>query len=186
MKRLFDMVSSLVGLMIMSPVLLVFMFFVWIQDFRFPFYVTPCVDRYGKNFGMVKLRSMIADADKSGVNSTVAGDMHITGVGHLIRWYKLYEFTQLWNVLMGQMSLVGPRPALYNQDDLIKLRTSKGIDKIIPGITGWAQVNGRDELPIPIKVEFDEYYLKNKSLFFDFKILLKTFIKVLKSEGVSH
>ena len=110
MKRLFDMVSSLIGLMIMSPVLLVFMFFVWIHDFRSPFYIAPRVGRYGKIFGMVKLRSMIADADKSGVNSTAVGNVRITRVGHLIRRYKLDEFSQLWNVLIGQMNLVGPRP----------------------------------------------------------------------------
>ncbi len=93
---------------------------------------------------------------------------------------------QLYSILKGDISFVGPRPALYNQDDLIKLRTEKGIHKIIPGITGWAQVNGRDELPIPIKVEFDEYYLKNKSFWFDLKILVLTVVKVLRREGVSH
>jgi len=92
----------------------------------------------------------------------------------------------LYSIVKGDISFVGPRPALYNQADLIELRTNKGIDQIIPGITGWAQVNGRDELPIPIKVEFDEYYLKNRSLFFDFKILLKTFVKVIRREGVRH
>ncbi len=93
---------------------------------------------------------------------------------------------QLYSVLKGDISFVGPRPALYNQDDLIELRTKKGIHKLIPGITGWAQVNGRDELPIPVKVEFDEYYLKNRSFLFDVKILWMTFVKVVRGDGVSH
>jgi len=93
---------------------------------------------------------------------------------------------QLYSILKGDISFVGPRPALYNQDDLVELRTKKGVHKLIPGITGWAQVNGRDELPIPVKVEFDEYYLKNTSLIFDFKILWMTVVKVVRREGVTH
>ena len=93
---------------------------------------------------------------------------------------------QLYSILKGDISFVGPRPALYNQGDLVGLRTGKGIHKLIPGITGWAQVNGRDELSIPVKVEFDEYYLKNRSFAFDFKILWMTFVKVVKREGVTH
>ena len=96
------------------------------------------------------------------------------------------ELPQLWSVMKGYMSLVGPRPALYNQDDLIALRAEKGIRKIIPGITGWAQVNGRDDLPIPIKVGYDEYYLKNRSFLFDIKILFLTLFTTVKSEGVQH
>ncbi len=96
------------------------------------------------------------------------------------------ELPQLWSVLKGDMSFVGPRPALFNQDDLIALRTELGVHQLIPGITGWAQINGRDDIPIPKKVEFDEYYLKNQSFLFDMKILWMTFLKVIKCEGVSH
>jgi O-antigen biosynthesis protein WbqP len=113
-------------------------------------------------------------------------DKYLTPIGSFIRRFSLDELPQLWSVLKGDMSLVGPRPALYNQENLVALRTGKGIQKLIPGITGWAQVNGRDELPIPVKVEFDEYYLKNRSFLFDLKILWLTFYKVIKTEGVNH
>jgi len=113
-------------------------------------------------------------------------DKYLTPVGSIMRRFSLDEFPQLWSVLKGDMSFVGPRPALYNQDDLIELRTKKGVHKLVPGITGWAQVNGRDELPIPVKVEYDEFYLKNRSFWFDMKILWLTFIKVIKREGVKH
>jgi len=93
---------------------------------------------------------------------------------------------QLWSVLKGDMSFVGPRPALFNQDDLIKLRTEKEISKLQPGITGWAQINGRDDIQIPVKVEYDEYYMKHQSFFFDLRILWKTIFKVIKKEGVIH
>jgi len=106
--------------------------------------------------------------------------------GSFLRKFSLDELLQLYSVLKGDISFVGPRPALFNQDDLVELRTGKGIHKLIPGITGWAQVNGRDELPIPVKVEYDEYYLKNRSFLFDIKILWMTFIKVVKREGVSY
>jgi O-antigen biosynthesis protein WbqP len=113
-------------------------------------------------------------------------DDHLTPIGSFLRKFSLDELPQLWSVLLGDMSFVGPRPALYNQDDLIALRTEKSIHMLKPGITGWAQVNGRDELPITIKVELDSYYLKNKSFLLDLKILIMTILKVIKKEGVSH
>jgi O-antigen biosynthesis protein WbqP len=113
-------------------------------------------------------------------------DKYLTPVGPFLRKFSLDEFPQLWSVLKGDMSFVGPRPALYNQDDLVELRTRKGIHKLVPGITGWAQVNGRDNLMIPIKVDYDEYYLKHRSFLFDLKILWMTFLKVVKCEGVKH
>jgi O-antigen biosynthesis protein WbqP len=113
-------------------------------------------------------------------------DTRATKLGKFFRNSRIDESPQLINVLKGDMSFVGPRPALYNQDDLIELRTKKGIHTIVPGITGWAQVNGRDDLPIPVKVEYDEYYLKNKSFLMDLKILWMTFTKVVKAEGVKH
>ena len=106
--------------------------------------------------------------------------------GKFLRKFSFDELPQLFNIFKGEMSFVGPRPALFNQHDLIELRTSKNIHKLIPGVTGWAQINGRDELPIPLKVEFDEYYLKNKSLLLDARIILITALKVIKKEGVSH
>ncbi len=110
----------------------------------------------------------------------------LTPVGKFLRKTSLDELPQLFNILKGDMHFVGPRPALYNQGDLIELRTSRGIHKLAPGLTGWAQINGRDELPIPVKVEFDEYYLKHRSFLLDLKIIWKTFLKAIKAEGVNH
>ena len=106
--------------------------------------------------------------------------------GEFLRKYSLDELPQLFNVLKGEMSFVGPRPALFNQDDLVELRTKKGIHKLLPGVTGWAQVNGRDDLPIPAKVSFDERYLNHRSFAFDLYIILLTIMKVIKREGVRH
>ena len=113
-------------------------------------------------------------------------DQYLTPIGGFLRKTSLDELSQLWSILKGEISLVGPRPALFNQDDLIGLRTKKGVHQLTPGLTGWAQINGRDDLPIPIKVEFDEYYLRHRSFLFDLKILFMTFLKVIKSEGVKH
>jgi len=146
-------------------------------------------DRIGINnsiFKMPKFRTMCIDTPAIATHLMKNPDKYLTSIGFFLRKFSLDELPQLYSILKGDVSFVGPRPALYNQDDLVKLRTEKGIHKIIPGITGWAQVNGRDELPIPVKVEFDEYYLKNRSFLFDFKILFKTFVKVLRREGVSH
>ncbi len=111
---------------------------------------------------------------------------YVTPIGKLLRKTSLDELPQLFSILRGDMSFVGPRPALFNQHDLIALRTDKGIHKIPPGLTGWAQINGRDELPIPVKVEHDYYYLMHRSFLFDLKILWMTFFKVALSEGVQH
>ena len=111
---------------------------------------------------------------------------YLTPIGSFLRKTSLDELPQLWCILKGDMSLVGPRPALFNQDDLVKLRTLKGIHQLTPGLTGWAQINGRDELPILIKVKFDEEYLQKKSFLFDLKILWLTVLKVILSEGISH
>jgi O-antigen biosynthesis protein WbqP len=113
-------------------------------------------------------------------------DAYLTPIGSFLRKMSLDELPQLWRVLKGDMSFVGPRPALFNQDDLVALRTAKGVQRLIPGITGWAQINGRDDLPIPVKVEFDVHYLENRSLMFDMKILFLTLLKVLRREGVTH
>ncbi len=111
---------------------------------------------------------------------------YLTPVGKFLRRTSLDELPQLINIIRGEMSVVGPRPALYNQYDLIELRTKAGVDILIPGFTGWAQINGRDELSIPVKVEFDEYYLKHQNILLDFKIIYRTVSKVAKGEGVKH
>jgi len=146
-------------------------------------------DRVGNNnviFKMPKFRSMRIDTPAVATHLMKNPDAYLTQIGSFLRKFSLDELPQLWSILKGDISFVGPRPALYNQDDLVGLRTGKGIHKLIPGITGWAQVNGRDELPIPVKVEFDEYYLKNKSFALDFKILWMTVVKVVRREGVMH
>jgi O-antigen biosynthesis protein WbqP len=146
-------------------------------------------DRVGKNnviFRMPKFRTMRTDTPVLATHLLSDPDHYLTPVGRFLRKSSLDELPQFWSVLAGNMSFVGPRPALYNQDDLIRLRTEKNIHHLVPGITGWAQINGRDELPIPVKVSYDEEYLRRQSFLFDMKILWMTFLKVIKREGVSH
>jgi len=137
-------------------------------------------------FRMPKFRTMRIDTPAVATHLLKNPDEYLTPVGSFLRKFSLDELPQLWSILKGDMSFVGPRPALFNQDDLIRLRTLKGVHEIVPGITGWAQVNGRDDLPIPKKVEYDSYYLDKKSFFFDMKILYMTILKVIKAEGVRH
>jgi O-antigen biosynthesis protein WbqP len=146
-------------------------------------------DRIGVNnkiFKMPKFRTMSLDTPPVATHLLENPEKYLTPIGPFLRKLSLDELPQLWSVFKGDMSFVGPRPALFNQYDLIELRTRKGIHALTPGITGWAQVNGRDDLPIPLKVEYDEYYLKNKSLMLDLKILFMTIRKVLHREGVTH
>jgi O-antigen biosynthesis protein WbqP len=146
-------------------------------------------DRVGKNneiFKMPKFRSMMIDTPAVATHLLDNPDVYLSPIGGFLRRFSLDELPQLLSVLKGDMSFVGPRPALYNQDDLIALRTEKGVDKLLPGITGWAQVNGRDELSIPDQVALDVEYLNRQSFWFDMKILWMTFLKVLKRNGVSH
>ncbi len=137
-------------------------------------------------FGMPKFRSMKVDTPVVATHLLEDSKSVLTPIGDFLRKSSLDELPQLWCILKGEMSFVGPRPALFNQDDLIALRTEKGIEKVLPGLTGWAQVNGRDELPIPQKVELDEEYVQRQSFGFDIYILWLTFIKVIKRDGVSH
>ena len=146
-------------------------------------------NRVGKDnaiFRMPKFRTMRIDTPAVATHLLNDPDRYLTPVGKFLRKSSLDELPQLWSVLKGDMSFVGPRPALFNQDDLIALRTVKGVHRLIPGITGWAQINGRDDLPIPVKVKFDVHYLENRSLIFDIKILFLTLLKVLRREGVTH
>ena len=135
---------------------------------------------------MPKFRTMRTDTPAVATHLLSHADQWLTPIGGFLRKFSLDELPQLFTILKGVMSFVGPRPALFNQDDLVTLRTAKGVHVLVPGLTGWAQINGRDELPIPVKVELDVYYLQNQSLIFDLKILLLTFLKVLRSDGVIH
>jgi O-antigen biosynthesis protein WbqP len=146
-------------------------------------------DRVGKNnviFKMPKFRTMKKDAPAVATHLLEDPFKYLTPFGRLLRKLSLDELPQLWSVLKGDMSFVGPRPALYNQDDLIELRTKNGLHKLIPGITGWAQVNGRDNLSVLQKREYDEYYMKHRSLVFDVKIIFLTLGKVIRSEDIHH
>jgi len=185
-KRVLDLICAGILVLFLGIPMLVIAIIVKLTSKGPVFYWS---DRVGINntiFRMPKLRTMRIDTPPVATHLLENPDDYLTPIGIFLRKFSLDELPQLWSVMKGYMSLVGPRPALYNQDDLIALRTEKGIHKITPGITGWAQVNGRDDLPIPIKVEYDEYYLKNKSFFFDIKILFLTLFKTVKSEGVQH
>jgi len=145
--------------------------------------------RIGKDntvFLMPKFRTMRTDTPVVATHLLANPDTYLTPVGKFLRTTSLDELPQLYSILMGHMSFVGPRPALFNQDDLIELRTRAGVHVLTPGLTGWAQVNGRDELPIPEKVELDKFYLQKQSWFFDLQILLRTFVKVVRRDGVVH
>ena len=135
---------------------------------------------------MPKFRTMKIDTPQVATHQLEKADSYLTPIGGFLRKTSIDELPQLWSVIIGTMSLVGPRPALFNQDDLVKLRTENNVHLLKPGITGWAQVNGRDELPILTKVELDTYYLNNRSMFFDLRIIFLTVYKVFKSEGVAH
>lgn len=137
-------------------------------------------------FRMPKFRTMRTDTPVVATHLLSKPESYLTPIGGFLRKTSLDELPQLWSILVGDMTIVGPRPALYNQYDLIELRTRKGIHELVPGLTGWAQINGRDEIPIPEKVDLDAEYLERCSTLFDLKIMFLTLIKVVKREGVSH
>ena len=149
-------------------------------------YWSDTIGRNNKIFKMPKFRSMLTDAPAVATHLLDNPDVYLSPIGGFLRRSSLDELPQLFSVLRGDMSFVGPRPALYNQDDLIALRTEKGVHKLLPGITGWAQVNGRDKLLISYKVALDVEYLNRQSFWFDMKILWMTFLKVMKRDDVSH
>ena len=186
MKRIFDLVMASFLLCFLSVPIFIVGLFVKLTSEGPVLYWSDRVGINNSIFRMPKFRTMRIDTPAVATHLMKNPDIYLTPIGSFLRKFSLDELPQLYSILKGDISFVGPRPALYNQDDLVELRTGKGIHKLIPGITGWAQVNGRDELPIPVKVEFDEYYLKNRSFLLDLKILLMTFIKVLKREGVTH
>ncbi|MDB5895975.1 MAG: UDP-phosphate galactose phosphotransferase, partial [Rhodoferax sp.] len=149
-------------------------------------YWSDRVGRHNRIFSMPKFRSMRIDTPEVATHLLARPESYLTPIGGFLRKSSLDELPQLWSILKGDMSFVGPRPALFNQQDLIALRTEHGVDALVPGLTGWAQVNGRDDLPIPAKVALDAYYLRHRSLALDAKILWRTFHHVLRSKGVSH
>ena len=186
MKRIFDLVLALVaGLLLALPVFMV-MLAVRLTSPGPALYWSDRVGRHNRLFKMPKFRSMRIDAPAVATHLLSNPDQWLTPIGSFLRRTSLDELPQLWSILKGDMSFVGPRPALFNQDDLIKLRTEKGVHEVLPGLTGWAQINGRDEIPIPQKVQLDAEYLHRQSILFDLKILWMTALKVFNRDGVSH
>lgn len=186
MKRMFDLFLSICLALVLLVPLFVITVLVRLTSKGPALYWSDRVGADNRIFKMPKFRTMRIDTPAVATHLLKDPDAYLTPVGGFLRKSSLDELPQLWSVLKGDMSFVGPRPALFNQDDLIALRTEKGVHRLIPGITGWAQINGRDDLPIPVKVEFDVHYLRHRSFLFDMKILWMTFLKVVKREGVSH
>ena len=186
MKRTFDLFLALcAGVVLLVPIL----FMALAVRLTSPGPALYWSDRVGRNnviFKMPKFRSMRVGTPAVATHLLADARSHLTRIGSFLRKSSLDELPQLWSILAGDMSFVGPRPALFNQQDLIALRTEQGVHTLVPGLTGWAQVNGRDELPIPEKVKLDVAYLQCQSLLFDIRILWLTFVKVLKRDGVSH
>jgi O-antigen biosynthesis protein WbqP len=186
MKRLFDILLSIFA----SAFLLLLFFLIGLSVFFTSkgavLYWSKRVGRNNQLFNMPKFRTMRINTPAVATHLLQDPDQWLTPIGSFLRKSSLDELPQLWSILKGDMSFVGPRPALYNQDDLIELRTNAGVHTLQPGLTGWAQINGRDELPIPVKVKFDIEYLQHKSFKFDLYILWMTFLKVIHRDGVTH
>jgi O-antigen biosynthesis protein WbqP len=186
MKRIFDLLLGIAILVLLAALMLLIAVAIRLTSKGSALYWSDRVGKNNKIFKMPKFRSMLADTPAVATHLLDNPDAYLSPIGGFLRSTSLDELPQLFSVLRGDMSFVGPRPALYNQDDLIVLRTERGVDKLLPGITGWAQVNGRDELSIPDKVALDAEYLNRQSFWFDIKILWMTFLKVVKRDGVSH
>ncbi|MCG8995473.1 sugar transferase [Laribacter hongkongensis] len=186
MKRLFDLVVALVACVFLAPPIVIMALAVRLTSPGPALYWSDRVGRHNCIFKMPKFRSMRIDTPAVATHLLQNPEQWFTPIGSFLRKSSLDELPQLWSILKGDMSFVGPRPALFNQEDLIALRTEKGVHELVPGLTGWAQVNGRDELPIPQKVQLDVEYLERRSLLFDMKILWMTTLKVLARDGVSH
>jgi O-antigen biosynthesis protein WbqP len=186
MKRVFDIcLGCLAALILFVPVLLVAIA-VRLTSKGPALYWSDRIGRDNVTFKMPKFRSMRVGTPAMATHLLADARSHLTPIGSFLRKSSLDELPQLWSILAGDMSFVGPRPALFNQHDLIALRTEQGVHTLVPGLTGWAQVNGRDELPIPEKVKLDAAYLKRQSLWFDIRILWLTFVTLLDRDGVSH
>jgi O-antigen biosynthesis protein WbqP len=185
-KRIFDIAVALPLSLLLLPLLLALALLIKVTSKGPAIYWSDRVGRNNRIFSMPKFRSMRIDTPQLPTHLLSDSAVYLTPIGSFLRRTSLDELPQLWSILVGDLSLVGPRPALFNQDDLVALRTERGIHVLVPGLTGWAQVNGRDELPIPVKVQFDYEYLHRRSLQFDLAIICRTIGKVLHQEGVHH
>lgn len=186
MKRAFDLSLALVaGLVLIVPIAITALL-VRLTSPGPALYWSDRVGRHNRIFRMPKFRSMRVDTPAVATHLLKDANAYLTPIGSFLRKSSLDELPQLWSILRGDMSFVGPRPALFNQDDLIALRTEHGVHELVPGLTGWAQINGRDDLPIPVKVRLDLEYLQRRSFWFDLRIIAQTFINVLRRKGVQH
>ena len=186
MKRITDILLCLLVGIVLLPIFCTVWLAVRLSSKGNALYWSDRIGRYNKIFKMPKFRSMRVDTPAIATHLLDNPGQFLTPIGSFLRKSSLDELPQLWSILKGDMSIVGPRPALFNQHDLIALRTEYGVHQLTPGLTGWAQINGRDELPIPQKVMLDVEYLNNQSLIFDMKILFMTILKVLRRDGVQH
>ncbi len=186
MRRFFDIAVSLLLLVLLSVPMAVIALVVKLTSEGPVLYWSDRVGQDNRVFKMPKFRTMRMGTPEVATHLMQTPERYLTPCGSFLRKFSLDELPQLWSILKGDMSLIGPRPALYNQDDLIALRTEKGVHRLVPGVTGWAQVNGRDDIPIPLKVEYDAFYLQNRSLRLDVKILWYTIVNVLGGKGVRH
>ncbi len=185
-KRLFDLIFSVAAAMLLLLPIILVAVAVRLTSKGPALYWSDRVGRNNAIFRMPKFRSMRVGTPAVATHLLADPNSHLTPIGSFLRKSSLDELPQLWSILVGQMSFVGPRPALFNQDDLIALRTQQGVHALVPGLTGWAQVNGRDELPIAEKVKLDVEYLRRRSLWFDLRVVLLTLAKVMRRDGVSH
>ena len=183
------MINRIIGLflfILLSPFFLVISLVIYMNDGFPALYKQKRIGKNNDEFWMYKFRTMKIETPDIPTHLVKEAQKYNTTIGPILRKLSIDELPQLINILKGEMVFVGPRPALHNQDDLVELRTRVGVNELMPGVTGWAQVNGRDELSIPLKVQFDEYYLKNRSWFLDLKIVFLTLLRVLGMKGVSH
>jgi len=186
MKRCFDVVLALIALIFLSIPTVLVALLVRVTSVGPVLYWSDRVGKQNKIFKMPKFRTMLVDTPAVATHLLSDPKKFLTPVGSFLRKSSLDELPQLWSIIVGDMSFVGPRPALFNQTDLIELRTQHGVDALTPGLTGWAQINGRDELPIPEKVKLDVEYLKKRTFLWDLQIVFLTFLKVLRRDGVTH
>jgi O-antigen biosynthesis protein WbqP len=186
MKRAFDLILAFLALALFGVPALAIGVLVRLTSAGPALYWSDRVGADNRIFRMPKFRTMRRGTPAVATHLLADPDAWLTPIGGFLRRTSLDELPQLWSILKGDMSFVGPRPALFNQDDLVALRTERGVHRLVPGLTGWAQVNGRDDLPIPVKVEFDREYLDRRSLLFDLRILYLTVVRVLRASGVSH
>lgn len=184
MQRFFDILFSTILLILLSPLFLIIIIGIKLTSKGPVIFSQRRIGKENKKFLLYKFRTMKIDTPNIATHLLDNPDKYITSFGKVLRKTSLDELPQLINIFKGEMTFVGPRPALYNQYDLIKMRTKAGVHKLLPGVTGWAQINGRDSLQLEDKVEYDKYYLYSKSLSFDFKIIFLTFFKVIRAEGI--